>query len=539
MGDWTPSSPDIRGTEWQPTSAARRRLTSPLQALAMRVRPGAITPGRLHVHVEPTGDPGIAVEIVSSLTPTVTREAHLPGTDTAAVNTGWQDAAAGTANYSDVDAPTDATEYATNTSAIGRSGQLQLMFRGNSTALTSKRINAVTIEATVLVRAGLASDSTVRVDGGFDIDGTRYWSGGQSAPRNGRPTTLTWTHTTNPATGLPWTLTDVNDLVATTASDEFGIRVRGRVAATGIRVLGLRVLVDAATENRFGYYYSTTTPPAGWNELALTAGAALSANTWYHVTVAPLRDTGSLTVPTVAHPGVVAAASASASVGEHRRTAAVTLAAPAGTGTAAAVRPGELIPVLIDTTAPAINGQSVPWVDLEWVPVNAAAAYGANFGQQITTAATTTYGGLAVPVAWEDPTRRPRQPLKITVRTGTLTDSGGVLVGTAVLDPDDVADGTPRVALARFPAGVSHAATTSHRLFFSCAAAEGRGWKIPVLDSRSDLVTGTTASEVQGQTFGDTTDSRLLAGAENDRYDVPVALVAVPAPITATVEAVQ
>jgi len=503
----------------------------------MRVRPGAVTPARLHVYVEPTGDPGIAVEIVSSLTPTVTREAHTPGTDTGAVTTGWQDQAAGAVNYSDVDAPTDTTEYATNTSAIGRSAQLQLMFRGNSTALTSKRINAVTLEATVLVRRGLTTDSTVRVDGGFDIDGTRYWVGGQSAPRNGRPTTLTWTHTTNPATGLPWTLTDVNDLVATTASDEFGIRVRGKVAATGVRVLGLRVLVDAATENRFGYYHSATTPPAGWNELTLTAGAALSANTHYHVVVAPLRDTGSLTVPTVAAPGVVAAASASASTGEHRRTAAVTRAAPAGTGTAAAVRPGELIPVLIDTGA--INSQSVPWVDLEWVPVNAAAAVGASFGQEITTAAATTYGGIAVPVAWEDPTRRPRQPLKINVRTGTLTDSGGVLVGTAVLDPDDVPDGAPRVALARFPAGVSHAATTSHRLFFSCAAADGKGWKIPVLDSRSDLVTGTTAAEVQGAGFGDTTDSRLLDGAENDRYDAPAALVAVPDPITATVEAVQ
>ena len=537
MGDWIPTSPTVRGTEWLPTLAARRRLSSPLQALAMRVRPGAVTPTNFHLFVEPDGDPGIAVELVSSLTPTVTREAHLPGTNTGAVVTGWVDNAAGTAGYADVDAPTNAAEYVTNSAAIGRAGQLQLLFRGNSTALASKRINAVTLEATVLVVRNSATDATVRVDGGFDIDGTRYWTGGQTARRNGQPTTLTWTWALNPATGVPWTLTDVNDLVATTASDEFGIRARGKVAASGFRVLGLRVLVDAATENRFGYYHSATTPPAGWNELAVTAGAVLTANTWYYLTVGPLRDTGGLTVPTVAAPDVVAAASGSAS-GEHRRGFAVTRAAPGGTGTAAVARPGELIPALIDTGA--INAQSAPWVDFTWVPINAAAAVGAGLGQQITTAAATTYGGIALPVAWEDPARRPRQPLKINVRTGTLTDSGGVLVATATLEPDDVADGTAQVALARFPAPVAFGATTSHRLFVSCSAADGRGWKTPMLDSRSDLVTGTTAAEVQGAGFGGTTDSLVLAGAENDRYDLPLALIAVPAAVTAvTLEAVS
>lgn len=538
MGDWIPSTPTVRGTEWQPTTAARRRLSSPLQAIAMRVRPGAVTPTNFHLFVEPDGDPGIAVELVSSLTPTVTREAHLPGTDTGAVTTGWVDNAAAGAGYADVDAPTNPAEYVTNSAAVGRSSQLQLLFRGNSAALTSKRINAVTLEATVLVVRNASTDSTVRVDGGFDIDGTRYWTGGQTARRNGRPTTLTWTFAANPATGVPWTLTDVNDLVATTSSDEFGIRVRGKVAANGIRVLGLRVLVDAATENRLGYHYSTTTPPAGWNELAVTAGAACSANTWYYLTVGPLRDTGGLTVPTVAAPGVVAAASGSASTGEHRRGFAVTRAAPGGTGNGAVARPGELIPALIDSGT--INSQAAPWVDLTWVPVNAAAAVGAGFGQEITTAGATTYGGISLPVAWEDPARRPRQPIKITVRTGTLTDSGGVLVGTAVLMPDDVPDGSPRVALARFPSPLALSATTSYRLFVSCGAADGRGWKTPMLDSRSDLVTGTTAAEVQGATFGGTTDSRLLDGAENDRYDLPLALIAVPTAITAvTLEAVS
>lgn len=533
MGDWIPSSPTVRGTEWLPTTAARRRLSSPLQALAMRIRPGAVTPTNLHVHVEPDGDPGIAVEIVSSLAPTVTREAHLPGTDTGATTTSWVDAAAAAANYSDVDDPANVAEYVMNNTSVGRSGQLALLFRGNSTALAAKRINAVTLEATVIVRKVDGNDTTIRIDGGFDIAGTRYWTGGQSARRSGKPVKLTWTHTTNPATGVPWTLANVNALVATTATDEWGIRLRGRAASGGVRVVGLRLLVDAAPENRFGYYYSTTAPANGWNELALTAPAALSANTWYYAVVAPLRDTGGLTVPTVAAPGVVAAASASASTGEHRRGYAVTLAAPGGTGTTTTARPGELLPALLDTGA--INSQSASWVDLTWVPINAAAAIGAGFGTEITTAASTTYGGIAVPVAWEDPARRPRQPLTINVRTGTLTDSGGVLVGTATLYPDDVDDGLPRVALARFPAGVSFASTSSHRLFFSCAAT--KGWKVPSLDSRSDLVTGTTAAEVQGATFGGTTDSRILAGAEDDRYDIPAALIATPAALTATVTA--
>jgi len=56
-----------------------------------------------------------------------------------------------------------------------------------------------------------------------------------------------------------------------------------------------------------------------------------------------------------------------------------------------------------------------------------------------------------------------------------------------------------------------------------------KAWRLFRLDSRSDLVTLTTAAEVQGATQGGTADSYFTAGVEDDRYDLPVALVAAPA----------
>lgn len=151
----------------------------------------------------------------------------------------------------------------------------------------------------------------------------------------------------------------------------------------------------------------------------------------------------------------------------------------------------------------------------------------ANFGQQITTAAATAYAGVKLPIGWATGVR-PNAPLVVTVQTGagSLTGAGStVATGSLPVSALDAADYVDFV----IPFAAVYTNVLNVQAFVRLSCAGSIGWKVAVLDTRSNTVTTTTAAEVQGASQGGTTDSFFTGGTEDDRYDIPVAFIASPA----------
>lgn len=541
MGDFNWSSPDVRGAETRHATKRVVRLDSDLEGIAMRVQ-GGITATHVHTFVSrvSAGNPGFAVELLDDLDPDRTTTAYFPAVS--ATVTGWEDESNGTSNlHLKVDDQFTTSDYLRNIAALSAARTRDLLFRGAVSALSGVRVVNVALKASVRLTDATGNSNQVKVRGLLNLGGTTYQAAAVNVRRTPRFQIVEiaeWP--INPSTDVPWTLTEINALLETsTASDEFGIRVGGKLAAEGFRISGLWLEVTTCPENRLGFLYSPDPPRSGWVEHNIT-DAVLAGSTHYWLHVYALRGTAAnfVEIPALAHPAVTEAASAAASVGEHRKTYSTRLAAPGGSVASYGVNPGEAIPALLDASG-TIDGQSQPYADLALHPFHTGsdAIYGVSRGQEITTAAAETYLAVQVPVGWQNPKVRPSRRLRINVRTGTLTDSGGVLVATAVLDPADSLDGAVVDTLIRFTEPWAAGATTQYRLFFSSEAAANAGWIIPLLDTRSELIgTGTTVAEIEGATQGGQTDSLVINGAAADRYDFPVAIVAAPdAPANFTV----
>lgn len=539
MGAFNPSSPTVRGMEPRVKSYRKVRLDSPLRGVGARVNPGNVTMAADHVYLQRVeGNPGLAVEYVDTLVPTTTTTNYYPGTDAGEVITGWSNSS-GTTEYTLLDDQYNTADYMYNTAALSKNATLDLRFRGSAAALTATtRVVAIAVKASVQLSTSTTNSYTVPARGVLNIGGTNYTGPIVRIPRNGLwdiVTLNTWA--LDPSTNLPWTITAANKLWSAT-DDEFGIRVGGKIAAGGFSASGLWLEVTTCTENRRGYYYSASPPQSGWTEVALTLiGGALTASTYYYRTIYPLSASPSayFDVP-VLKASVAKAASASASTGEHRQAYDLVLPSAGSPASTATTRGGECPAFLLqDTSGTPINAQSYPYAKTTsqlFYSGDTTDGYGASRGQQVTTAAATAYAGVNLSVGWQDPLRRPNRPLIINVRSGTTTDSGGTLHATAKVEPQDMATGAVQDVLAKFIAGSwTSGATTQYTLFLSSNATSGRGWTVPLIDSRSDNVTSgtTTAAEVQGTTVNGTTDSWITGGTADDRYDFPIALVSPPA----------
>lgn len=539
MGLFNVNVPTILGLEYQPGVAALLRVESDKAAYACRFRsPGTPTISALHVPVESvTGNPGLALEIVSTLTPTIGYTDYFPGTDTGASVTGWQDQGGSTANYTEIDDRADATDYHKNTAAVTATATRVNLHRGdNSGALSGKRILRVDVGATVHVRQVTGNANQVPVSGRLVIDGTAYTGAPKNKPKTNLPTTddAIGTWDLNPSTGIPWTAAEVDDIIDAADADTFGITVKGRLAASGFYLIGKWLRVWTCSENRLGYYYQGTQPTLGWKEYALSGTSALSADTSYYVVVGAPYGTAQnwFGIRRIQDPSAVLDNTA-AGTGEHRLAYDLRLFARGGAAVSGDYRLG-MLPFLLDAST-TIQTPSQPYQTVVQVTVKRTGGT-TTPGQQVTTdGSTTTYGGVWATVAWEDPNRRPDQPLKVELRDGSGVGGAGTLRATGWLNPDDTTAGPARVLLP-FTAAYTTAATTQYNLTFSSEA--GYGWKVHVLDTGSNTLSGTTTAEVEGATQGGQTDSYIAGGSASDRHDLAAALVAAPtapANLTATV----
>ena len=533
MGHFNPRSPDISGSEFQPSTARRITLNSPLEGIAQRIRPGAVTITRLHPLLRAVeGTPGLALEVLTTLTPTIEEDTYLPGTDTGKVTTGWQDASAGAVNYTDVDTEYhDGTNYATNTSAQSASASLDMQFRGNNAGdLGTDRVLYVRVGAEVKLRDITGNAREVEIAARLVLNGTGYLAAPRHTSAQVQYDRKEFLHTwyLNPATGLPWTTAEADDIIDAADADTFGVRVKGRLAATGFRVAGMWAKIGHCAENRIGSVYTADAPRRGWIEQVLSATSAASANTFYWLHLYALNGSASdwLQVGMVKDPALIVDTDP-ADIGEARQLVHTTLSGQGGVPTATVERPGQMWGILAETGA-GIHAESQPYSDID--PVFLDSFETRKLAQQVTTPnPTATFGSIQLTVEWADPTTRPDQPLVVEVRTGAGAETGGgTLKATGTLRPDQTTAG-PAQYLVELDAPFAASVSTLHHLLVSSTANPLRGWKMWRLDSRSDLVTtggGTTASEVQNSTQGGTIDSYVVDGTPDDRYDLPMAMVA-------------
>lgn len=540
MGDFNPSSPTVRGAETRVKRHRTVRLDSSLLAFAQRIRPGAVTISHDHCYLSAVeGNPGLAVEYVSSLNPTMTTVDNYPGTDTGQVTTGWTNSS-GTAEFSLVDDKYDTSDYMSNTNALSAAGRLDLQMRGALTALVGMRISKIVVKASVKLTTSTTNSPNVKMKALLNIGSTTYPGPVVTVPRNGRFNIYELaTFEADPSTDVPWTLAAANAFCSG-GTNEFGLRVAGKLAAGGFLVSGMWLEITYCTENRLGYYYSPSPPRSGWAKLTLSGTSACSANTWYYRVVSALKGTAQnyaeLPILTAT---VAKATTASQSTGEHRQAYRCNLPVAGAPASSVTTLPGDLIPHLADVSG-TINSQSQPFVAATPTMFHADADtdYGDDRGQEITTAAATAYAAVQLSVGWQDPQRRPNRSLTINVRaSGTTDDDTGTPLATAVIHPRDLATGAIQDVLAKFDVAWTNTLNTKYNVFVRSEATAGRGWVVPLIDTRSDnILTGasTTTTEVEGASVNGQTDSYRTASGALDRFDLPLALVAPPTAPTVT-----
>lgn len=545
IGNFNRQSPTLLGSEWRPQTGRNIVLSSTTRAVAQRIVPSNITARDVDVYLSQiVGTPGIGIEIVSTLEPTLdTPIDRFPGTDTGATKSDWLNESDAAASYTKVAKKVASTTYLKPNTSKATS----LEFRAASAISAGKRI--VSITQGMLARWPGSVDGGVSgfhyspasgtaypaLKGVVNISGTDYQTGLNPGGIVSKFTTFTsppmWL---NPSTGLPWTLTQANSLA--NGTDEFGVTRNASIYTLEAQIAGLWLTIQTCAENRVACYSSTTAQTLGWQRYTLTgpdggAVSAFSANTYYWLVIYLLSTTGgaSLSLPALKDTNLIVSTSASGT-GEHRQTYNVTLDRGVVIDSTDVV-PGEIAALMVETSGSAWIGDSSPYVTLAPLEVSTGPS------QQLTAPSGTTFGGVRLNVGWESTNLRsgtlpPDAPLLIEVRSGVgASTGGGSLVATATIGPDQFTTGALQDIQVPFDASFVSTAT-QYSIYFKSAATTDRSWVVGQLDTGSATVTTISTANVEATGIGGTTDSyQDTAGSATSRYDIPVLLIpAVSAP---------
>ena len=543
MGDFNLTAPSVIGLETPIYQMVHKLLDSPTKAVAMRVKPGAVSVNEWHsFFAEVAGQPGHALEIVDDLTPTIAKDEYAPGSDSDAVTTGWEDQGNAAVNFGDLDDRYDLTEYARNSTAMASTSGRELLFAANASGdLTGERILAVYVGASLTLLNVSGNGALAVAKATLSIDGTSYSTQERPFAKTGRPTvynTLGY-FPFDPSDNLPWLVAQVDDFLDPTDNELFGCTVRAKAAAEGLRVNGTWLGVYHCPENRYWYSYLNGQPRVGWHQNTMTSLlGALSADTWYWLVLScPYGTTQSRArIPLLRGSYVVPAPDDAAdTTGEHRGIYEITLPWPASVPTSVPDIKAGYFPVLLGNSG-TIHSQSQPYAELD--EINVYSGQVANIGQQVFSPAAGphTVAGIGLVVKWTG-TKPPDAPLVLTVRGGAgAISGGGTLIGTATVEAEDA---PRRYSYVRAPFDGGAAAlssSTQYHVFAESDASAARGWTVFRGDTRSDLLQPTpttTLNEVEQASYGRSTgtgqdDSYVQAGTANDRHDLFVHLLGAP-----------
>ena len=455
MGNFNLQAQTLVGSEWRPQTSRNIVLTSLTQAVAMRFRPGNVTLADIDTYIASlSGTPGIAIEVVSTLVPTLDSPTVVyPGTDTGATLSSWVNESAGTASYTKVAKNLPTTTYLTNSVST----QANLLFRGATSISAGKRVVSVTQNVLISYPGGITggtSNSNIQIGQPFayyfagasaafapvssplSLGGTTYSSGvSTTSPLATYTTFSTPAMMNNPSTNLPWKLGDVNTL--TNGSDSFGVQKAVSSYTGEHRIAGMWLTVNTVPENRVGAAYSLNNTTY-WSQNAMsywdTSGSisAFSSNTYYYLVIYLLSVAGgaSIAIPALKDTSLIMATGPSASTGSYRLAYDCTLSN--GIVTASTANTGEMIPALIEAGAGTFNADCQPYATLTGTAVASGPA------QQLTLTAGNTYTGIRFNLGCQSAAQFPDGPLVITARRGLGAKTGAgtsTVMATATIPP--------------------------------------------------------------------------------------------------------
>lgn len=200
-------------------------------------------------------------------------ETRYAGTDTGADftsptngNAAWLDASSGAASYADVSPGVAGTTYLRNVNQYENpASPARMMMRGaGATQWTGRRILDVTLR--VEIESTIATPTVI---GCLNLAGVDYKGEAKAAPLGrGAVDMALATWSLNPATGNPWTLPELNNVITAGATDEAGILVSWDMRQTTnyadtIRVSKVYLRIRWQPEDRCGYAIGDVSV-AGW-----------------------------------------------------------------------------------------------------------------------------------------------------------------------------------------------------------------------------------------------------------------------------------
>lgn len=520
--DWNPYSTGTKGLERRWPIAKSYALDSATKLLGMSLDqsvsqnigtikvPILALPVRGGTYVLEVFDNEDAVADVGAEVDTLTA---YPNEDVSGVGaSAWDGNGGDTTNiYEKIDeAAPSASDYIRVLAARGLQTYTGRMSTGSLT-LTNKRIVAVRLKCHA---SAAASGAAFQL--GLDIGGTEYLSGVFTGLGKSFSVSASYAYeyewTVNPATGLAWTIADVQSF---DTSNEW--LVKNLVAtSTYIHDVQMEVDVQTAAENRLAFGVlddSASALVAGaWNTVTLTTptgGTWTKDGSGRHLYVLRRTSaTGSLVVPLLDGDLVDFASG-------WRPTAE----ASSGLVTAMGDERTEVFGLIQRTTAPADSDDSLPYVQL----VDAQVFTGQTAEQEFSDAAAVSYGQVRFLAKPNGATA----PLSVKIKRR----SDDVQLGsTLTFDPDDVLalpneGGGWRLCddTLGTPAGLA-TATQYYLEFSSTAAGTGSNyWSVLAYDTWDD-------GNAKG--FGGTTDRAKVNGTEADRYDIPVTVAVTPDAMT-------
>lgn len=537
-------APDIIGIETPLYAVRQALLNAPTKAIGMLLEPGSVSANELHRFLlDVAGQPGLALEIVNNPVPGYTSQTFYPGSDSDAVTTGFADSAGGAVNFGDVDDRYDTANYARNSSKVYSGTTYPLLFCSNNAgALNNRRVLAVHVSASAILRRISGNPSSAYLAPALSIDTVNYYGAERSFGKTDRPTFFdrlgTWY--SDPSTGLPWVTADVDDFLDPTDNELYGVRLRGAVASQGARIPGFVLEVEHAPENRMWFAYLNQQPQRGWHEQAMTSLlGAMSANTWYWLIIScPFATAASWAKVPILVGDLVTPLSpdAASSAGEVRRYAEITLGWPAGITLASPDPKPGFIPALVGNSS-TINSISQPYASLDAVYVYSGGI--ANIGQQLYSPAGGPHAvaGIGVELTWIG-TDRPDAPLIFEVRSGAgAISGGGSLLATATLDSAKLPrSGAQFVRVPFDGGGVNLASSTQYHVLVRSSASLAHAWVLFRADTRSDFLQAaptTTLAEIEQQSFGRAggtgqDDAYCENGSTFGRYDLIIQILKAP-----------
>lgn len=279
---WNPSANATLGLEWLVDQTPGTYVLDAASKAYAQVVPGpAATPllqlsifQSISAFAQAVSGPGkFGVEMYStplSVPPATTYDTAYPGTDTGSDFTSiwnggnaWVTAAGAAATYTSVSPGVDDTTYLKNVNAW-EAGFCRMWLRGaNAAQMAGKRVLSVEIHCRLRVNSSV--NAGIGMQGILRIGGNSYpgiWL--QSAFNAGYSDVVLGTFTYNPATGLPWTLPDVNNIITTGGTDSFGFQAQfGALTPDAVRVSSLYLKIGWIPEDRLGYAYGDVST-TGW-----------------------------------------------------------------------------------------------------------------------------------------------------------------------------------------------------------------------------------------------------------------------------------